>query len=200
MAAQFTDTKVIEDSIRNIFSQMGENPYRPGLIETPARIVKVLREVFRGYDLAQKPKMTVFRNGIDGLTYDSMIVDTGNYYSMCEHHMLPFFGHYWFAYIPNPRGKIIGLSKITRMVDYCAARMQIQERLVTDIIKEIEGALDDENKPLGIALLMEGEHLCKTMRGAKKQGKMSASMLIGAFKDNSETRAEFFQFVNSDKK
>lgn len=200
METQLTDTKVIEDSIREIFHHIGENPERAGLIDTPARIVKMWKEIYRGYDPAQKPKVTTFQNGTDGIVYDGMIVDTGTFYSTCEHHMLPFFGKYWFAYIPNPHGRIIGLSKIARVVDYCSARLQIQERLVSDIVKEIEKALGENNKPFGIALMMEGEHLCKTMRGAKKQGKMAASVLTGAFKESVATRSEFMQFVNSDRK
>lgn len=200
MATQFADTKIIEDSIREIFTQMGENPYRAGLIDTPARIVKMWREIFRGYDPGQRPKVTTFQNGEDGVVYDSMIVDSGSFYSVCEHHMLPFFGKYWFAYIPHPHGKIIGLSKIARVVDYCSARLQIQERLVHDIVREIDNSLQDKNPPLGIALMMEGEHLCKTMRGAKKQGKMIASVLTGVFKENAATQAEFMSFVNSDRK
>ncbi|KAA6304993.1 GTP cyclohydrolase 1, partial [termite gut metagenome] len=100
----------------------------------------------------------------------------------------------WFAYIPNPNGNIIGLSKIARVVDYYSARLQIQERLVTDIINEIEEALKPD-KPLGIALLMKAEHLCKTMRGAKKQGEMISSVFRGAFKDNQTIRTEFLQLV-----
>lgn len=200
METQLTDTEVIEDSIRKIFCHIGENPERAGLLDTPARIVKMWKEIYRGYDPAQKPKITTFQNGTDGIVYDGMIVDTGTFYSTCEHHMLPFFGKYWFAYIPNPHGRIIGLSKIARVVDYCSARLQIQERLVSDIVKEIEKALGEDNKPFGIALMMEGEHLCKTMRGAKKQGKMAASVLTGAFAGNAATRSEFMQFVNSDRK
>jgi len=148
-------------------------------------------EIFRGYNPGKKPRITTFMNGEDGVQYDGMIFDTGSFYSMCEHHCMPFFGTYWFAYIPHPNGKVIGLSKIARIVDYCSARLQVQERLVTDIVNMISDALEMENcQPLGIALIMEGEHLCKTMRGVKKQGKMAASMFTGIF-ENAHTRAEF---------
>lgn len=110
---------------------------------------------------------------------------------------MPFFGRYVFAYIPNPQGRILGLSKIARVVDYYAARLQIQERLVSDVVEEITSALGEEYPPLGVALVMEAEHLCKTMRGVKKQGKMVASRLTGAFKDDPTARAEFMQYVTS---
>lgn len=185
----------VEEAIWQILKEIGEDSSRPGLKETPKRIYNMFQEIFRGYDPRQKPKVTVFDNGIDGITYDAMIVDTGNYYSMCEHHMMPFFGKYVFAYIPNPKGKILGLSKIARLVDYHSARLQIQERLVSDIVKDIEEILGKEYPALGIALYMEGEHLCKTMRGVKKQGKMSCSYLTGVFKEQSNTRAEFLSLV-----
>jgi len=114
----------------------------------------------------------------------------------CEHHMMPFFGHYWFAYIPNPKGKILGISKIGRVVDYCAAKLQVQERLTHDIVEMLEKALGEEYPPLGIALVMRGSHLCKEMRGVKKKGIMTSSFLTGAFKNDAETRAEFMNFVN----
>lgn len=186
----------MEEAIRFLLTSIGEDPSRPGLVGTPDRIVRMWREIFRGYDPAQHPKVTTFDNGVDGLTYDNMVVDTGNFYSMCEHHMMPFFGKYVFAYIPNPKGKILGLSKIGRVVDYYSARLQVQERLVADIVEDIAGVLGKEYPPLGIALMMQGEHLCKTMRGVKKPGLMSACRLEGIFKENSAARAEFFATAN----
>lgn len=186
----------IEDAVRTILRCIGENPDRPGLIGTPDRIARMLQEITRGYDPDQHPKVTTFANGIDGLTYDNMVVDTGTFYSLCEHHMMPFFGRYVFAYIPNPKGKILGLSKIGRVVDYHAARLQVQERLVADIVDDIAGVLGTEYPPLGIALMMQGEHLCKTMRGVKKPGLMSASRLEGIFKTDPAARAEFIGTAN----
>lgn len=186
----------MEAAIRFLLASIGEDPSRPGLVGTPDRIVRMWREIFRGYDPAQHPKVTTFDNGVDGLTYDNMVVDTGNFYSMCEHHMMPFFGKYVFAYIPNPKGKILGLSKIGRVVDYYSARLQVQERLVADIVEDIAGVLGKDYPPLGIALMMQGEHLCKTMRGVKKPGLMSACRLEGIFKENSAARAEFFATAN----
>ena len=185
-----------EELIRDLLRYIGEDPDRPGLKGTPDRIIRMWREIFRGYDPAQHPKVTTFDNGVDGLTYDNMVVDSGPFYSMCEHHMMPFFGKYVFAYIPNPKGKILGLSKIGRVVDYYAARLQVQERLVADIVADITKALGTEHPPLGVALMMQGEHLCKTMRGVKKPGLMSACRLEGVFLKENAVRAEFFAAAN----
>lgn len=181
----------IEAAIREILVCIGEDPERAGLVGTPDRIARMYNEIYRGYDPAQHPKVTTFENGADGIHYDSMITDTGKFYSTCEHHMMPFHGRYVFAYIPNPYGKILGLSKIARLIDYHAAKLQIQERLVSDIVTDIERILGPENPPLGIALYMEAEHLCKSMRGARKEGKMSCTYLTGVFKENSDSRKEF---------
>ncbi len=184
----------IERHIEGILNCIGEDPCRAGLIGTPERISRMYKEIFRGYDPAQHPQITTFDNGVDGIIYDNIITDSGNYYSMCEHHMMPFFGKYVFAYVPNPSGKIIGLSKIARVVDYHSARLQIQERLVSDIVGDIRFALGESNPPLGIALVMEGEHLCKSMRGVKKSGKMTTSYLTGIFKDG-PARSEFLEIA-----
>ena len=184
-----------EAHLRELARYIGEDPDRPGLLGTPDRMVRMWKEIFRGYDPAQHPKITTFDNGLDGVNYDNMIIDSGSYYSMCEHHAMPFFGKYVFAYIPNPHGKILGLSKIGRIVDYFSAKLQIQERLVSEIVSDIARALGTENPPLGIALLMEGEHLCKTMRGVKKPGKMSTCHLSGIFKNDPSARNEFLQIA-----
>lgn len=187
----------IEENIVRILEYVGEDPQRTGLVGTPDRIRRMLGEICRGYDPSQKPKITVFPNGEDGLTYDNMVIDEGTYYSLCEHHMMPFFGKYWFAYIPNPKGKILGISKIGRVVDYCAAKLQVQERLTHEIVDMLADALGKENPPLGIALVMRGTHLCKTMRGVKKNGIMTSSCLTGEFRNSASTREEFMKFVNS---
>ena len=185
----------IEKCIQEMLAFIGENNQREGLVGTPNRIARMLQEIFRGYDLKQKPKITTFENGKDGIIYDNMVVDEGDFYSMCDHHMMPFFGRYWFAYIPNPKGKILGISKIGRVVDYCSAKLQIQERLVHEIVEMLSNALGSENPPLGIALVMEGEHLCKTMRGAKKKGVMKSSYLTGVFKTDAQLRNEFLNLI-----
>lgn len=190
----------IEDHIRRIFQHIGEDPDRIGLKGTPDRIVKMWKEIFRGYDPSRKPKITTFPNGEDGLVYDNMVIDEGNYYSECEHHMMPFFGHYWFAYIPNPKGRILGISKVGRVVDYCAAKLQVQERLNREIVDMLTEALGTENPPLGMALVMRGTHLCKSMRGVKKEGIMTSSYLTGAFKNDAQLRNEFMSIVNKDER
>ena len=190
------DDEDVEVNITRIIEHIGENPVREGLIDTPKRVAKMYKEIFRGYDEEQKPAVTIFDNGTDGISYDEMIVDTGDYYSHCEHHMVPFFGQYWFAYVPHPKGKILGLSKVARVVDYFAARLQVQERLTADIVTYLEEALLHEKyPPLGIALIMKGEHLCKTMRGAKKKGQMTTSVLRGVFKEQAQTRQEFLALI-----
>lgn len=180
-----------------IYSQLqyiGEDPNRPGLIGTPDRVVRMWKEIFRGYDPKKKPGITTFRNDFDGLVYDQMIIDSGKFYSYCEHHMVPFFGKYWFGYIPSFDGAIVGLSKVARLVDYHSARLQIQERLVYDIVEDIWNILSKDNPPpLGMGLVMEAEHLCKTMRGVKKKGKMTTIKLKGAFLDNANVKSEFLQ-------
>jgi GTP cyclohydrolase IA len=191
-----TDHPQREDNIQeNIIRQLqyiGEDPNRPGLVGTPDRIVKMWNEVFRGYDSKKKPDITIFKNDSDGLVYDQMIIDSGEFYSHCEHHMVPFFGQYWFGYIPSKEGAIVGLSKVARLVDYHSARLQIQERLVHDIVEDIWNALSRDNTPpLGMGLVMEAEHLCKTMRGAKKKGKMTTVKLKGVFLDKKIVREEF---------
>ena len=186
-----------KELIRDFFTFIGENPDREGLRETPARMVKMFKEIFRGYDPAQKPKITTFDNGRDGITYDNMVIDKGAFYSLCEHHCRTFFGEYTFAYIPNPHGKILGLSKIGRVVDYCAAKLQIQERLVREVVDMLTEALGEDNPPLGMALSMTGRHMCKESRGARKAGKMTSTYLTGVFKTDATCRAEFMRFVNS---
>lgn len=186
--------KQVYKSIETVLRYIGEDPEREGLKGTPDRIVRMFDEIYRGYDPAKAPKITTFPNGQDGIVYDNMVVDEGDYYSCCEHHMMPFFGHYWFAYIPNPNGRILGISKIGRVVDYCSARMQVQERLVSDVVEMITSALGEENPPLGVAMVIKGEHLCKTMRGAKKKGLMTTSRLTGIFMEGA-ARNEFMSLI-----
>lgn len=195
METKSANTQDIENKIKDILAFIGDNPDREGLQGTPDRIIRMWKEIFRGYDESQKPKITVFENGKDRLACSYPVLDTGVFYSMCEHHMMPFFGEYWFGYIPNPKGKILGISKVARVIDYCAARLQVQERLAQDIVNMMAEALGDEYPPLAMGIILEGEHLCKTMRGVRKQGKMSSSFFI----DNGrldELRQEIYQFRN----
>lgn len=180
------NTKDIERALRTILSYIGEDPDREGLIETPDRIIRMWKEIFRGYDKGQKPKITTFDNE-EGLT--GMVFDSGDFYSMCEHHMLPFFGNYYFAYIPSKDGRILGISKVARVVSYCAARLQLQERLAKDVIDTLSDAL--EGKAEGFAIMMKGKHLCKTMRGVRNDGEMRVIYFTGVFKSDQSLRDQF---------
>ena len=151
--------QVIQDCWFTILKEIGETPSRSGLLDTPKRIAKMYQEVFRGYT-NNPPKITVF----DDTCPTGLIMDSGYFFSMCEHHAIPFFGHYYFGYIPNPENCYLGASKIGRTVDYFAARLQTQEKLAIQIIEYIEKAVN----PLGSILIMNGRHLCKEMRGLKK--------------------------------
>lgn len=186
----------IAQLVQELLELIGDNPQRTGLQDTPKRVARMYAEIYRGYNPAQKPNITTFPNGEDGIVYDSMVVDTGDFYSCCEHHMMPFFGKYYFAYLPHPKGKILGISKIGRVVDYCAAKLQVQERLTHEVVEMLGEALGGEYPPLGIALVMRGQHLCKTMRGARKKGEMVSSCLTGLFQTDSALRAEFMNLIS----
>ena len=180
-----------EKAIKTLLSYIGENPDREGLKGTPDRIIRMWDEIFRGYDKDNIPRITTFPNE-DKCT--DIVFDSGDYYSMCEHHILPFFGKYYFAYIPSPDGRILGISKVARVIGYCAARLQLQERLATDIIKMLDAALN--GKALGFAIVMRGQHLCKTMRGVRNKGKMTVSHFTGVFKDDPDKRNEFYKLID----
>ena len=154
--------KLIETKIFEIIKLIGDDPNRPGLIDTPKRVAKMYEENFRGYDIKQKPSLTVFENHRDGIRSTGILKDHGYFFSCCEHHNLPFFGHYWFGYIPDKL--VMGASKIARIIDFYAAKLQIAERLCYDVIEEIE----EQVKPKGSILIMSARHLCKEMRGVKK--------------------------------
>ena len=177
--------------IRRLIEYIGENPDREGLLGTPDRILRMWKEIFRGYNPAEKPKITTFLNE-EG--YTDMVFDSGDYFSMCEHHILPFFGRYYFAYIPSKDGRILGISKVARVVGYCSAKMQLQERLAKEIVEMLTEALGGECQ--GMALVMKGTHLCKSMRGVKNQGPMTVAYLSGAFQ-LPEVRNEFYHLINT---
>lgn len=186
----------MEELIKQILIKIGENPEREGLKETPIRVAKMYKEIFRGYDPEQRPKISLFKNGSDGITYDQMITDCGDFYSYCEHHMVPFFGKYWFGYIPDAAGNIIGLSKVARIIDYYSAKLQIQERLVQEVVEDLWSELSKNAvRPIGMGLVLKGEHLCKTMRGVRKKGEMTTIKLKGAFLDNALVRQEFLNNI-----
>lgn len=165
--------------IRELLLKIGEDPERIGLKDTPDRMERMFREVFRGYDAEQKPNIMVVPNGQDGIIYDSMIRDSGYFFSYCEHHMVPFFGEYFFGYIPDKL--ILGASKIARIVDYHSARLQVQERLGQMIINDLAEACE----PVGMILVMAARHLCKEMRGVRKWNSPFETLHTkGIFKNN----------------
>ncbi|MCQ2222216.1 MAG: GTP cyclohydrolase I [Bacteroidaceae bacterium] len=180
----------VRDALRTLLLAIGEDPDREGLVSTPDRIMRMWKEIFRGYDAEKKPTITTFRNTN---REEEMIFDTGEYYSMCEHHILPFFGRYYFAYLPDPDGRILGISKVARVVGYCAARLQLQERLAEDIIQMLSDAL--KGKARGFAILLRGRHLCKTMRGVRNRGEMAVTLYTGEFKKNRQLRLEFLKMT-----
>jgi len=179
----------IEKSIRTILSAIGEDPEREGLVKTPERIYRMYGELFAGY--SQDPEALV-NNAIFTVQYDEMVlVRDIEFYSMCEHHMLPFVGRAHVAYIPN--GKVLGLSKIPRIVDMYARRLQVQERMT----RQIADFLRDLLHPQGVAVVIEAMHLCSTMRGVKKHSsKMTTSAMHGAFRANLATRQEFLDNIS----
>ena len=188
------NAKDIERAVKILLLAIGENPNREGLVGTPDRIARMYKEIFRGYDPSQKPKITTFTNDMEST---DMVFDTGDYYSMCEHHMMPFFGKYYFAYIPRKDGRILGISKVARVVGYCSCRLQLQERLARDIVNMLSDALDGNVD--GMAIVMRGTHLCKTMRGVKNNGQMTVAYLSGVFKSDANARNEFYKLIDQQK-
>ncbi len=180
----------VREAMRTLLRAIGEDPDREGLQNTPDRIIRMWQEIFRGYHPEKKPSITTFRNTN---REEEMVFDTGEYYSMCEHHVLPFFGRYYFAYLPDPDGRILGISKVARVVGYCAARLQLQERLAEDIIAMLDEAL--KGKVRGFAILLRGRHLCKTMRGVRNRGEMAVTLYTGEFKKNRNLRLEFLKMT-----
>lgn len=181
----------LKQAIRTILTYIGEDPDREGLQNTPARICRMYEEIFRGYKPEKKPRITIFKNSAHS---EEMVFDCGDYYSMCEHHILPFFGRYYFAYIPSADGKILGISKVARVVGYCAAKLQLQERLCREIVDMISDALGGTAQ--GFAIMLRGKHLCKSMRGVRNKGEMSTTYFTGEFKKKAQLRNEFYNLVN----
>ncbi len=178
----------MQDLIARLLRELGEDPTREGLADTPKRVEKALRFLTSGYsaDIDE-----VINNALFTVDYSEMvIVKDIDFYSLCEHHMLPFFGKCHVAYIPSE--KVIGLSKIPRLVEVFARRLQVQERLTHQIAEVIQ----DKIQPLGVAVVMEGTHLCMSMRGVEKQNSFAVtSAMLGAFRDNARTRSEFLELI-----
>jgi GTP cyclohydrolase IA len=182
--------KEFEELVRRELELLGEDPSREGLLRTPARVARALKWMTQGYGSSAKD---VVGNGIFKEEHDNMImVRDIELYSMCEHHMLPFFGKAHVAYIPN--GKIVGLSKIPRIVDVYAQRLQVQERLTEQIAEGLCSVLD----PAGVGVVIEAYHLCMMMRGVQKQNsKTITSALRGAFREDPKTRDEFLRLAHN---
>ena len=183
----------VKKAIKEILLYIGEDPKREGLRDTPARMEKMFQEVTSGYQVDPKE---VINGAIFHIKYDEMVVVKDiEFYSLCEHHMLPFFGKCNIAYIPN--GKVLGLSKLPRIVEVFSRRLQIQERMTVQIADFLEKELD----PQGVAVVVEAYHLCVAMRGIKKsEANMLTSSMRGAFKKDERTRGEFLSFINRDLK
>jgi GTP cyclohydrolase IA len=182
----------LEKAYLEILENIGEDPERDGLKRSPERMAKAIRFLTRGY---QEDPAQLLRAALFQVDYDEMvIVKDIEMFSLCEHHMLPFFGKVHVAYLP--KGKVIGLSKIPRLVDVFARRLQVQERLTKQIADAIQDAID----PIGVGVVIEARHLCMMMRGVEKQHSATVtSSMLGAFRNEHETREEFLSLIRSGK-
>jgi GTP cyclohydrolase IA len=176
------------DEIRSILTEIGEDPKRDGLLNTPKRVDRSMRFLTSGYRMNADE---ILNGALFDVAYDELVIVRDiEVFSLCEHHLLPFFGKCHVGYIPN--GRVIGLSKIPRLVDMYARRLQVQERLTTQIAETI----NEKIHPRGVAVVIEAQHLCMIMRGVEKQNSIAVtSSMIGAFKDNQNTRNEFLNLA-----
>jgi len=183
------DKEAIQRSMAELLSALGENPKRDGLIRTPERVADMYGELLSGYNI--DPKKLV-NDALFDVKYDEMVIVRDiEFYSLCEHHLLPFMGRVHVAYFP--KGKVLGLSKIPRIVDMFSRRLQVQERLTRQIADFVQDTLD----PHGVAVVIEGLHLCMMMRGVKKHNaRMTTSAMHGAFRSNIATRQEFLDNIS----
>ena len=181
----------VEEAVRAILSHCGEDPEREGLARTPYRVAQALDFLTRGY--REDPKVAINGALFTEEDYQEMILCKDvDFYSLCEHHLLPFFGKAHVAYLPNRR--IVGISKIARLVEIFARRLQVQERLTTQIARTIM----EQIEPLGVAVVLEAEHLCMRMRGVEKQNSyVTTSAMLGVFRTHQETRQEFMNLLRS---
>jgi GTP cyclohydrolase IA len=179
-----------EDLVKEIIVRLGEDPDREGLVRTPERVHKAYEHLTRGY---REDPQAMLKKALFTVTYDEMvIVKDVEMFSLCEHHMLPFFGKVHVAYVPN--GKVIGLSKIPRLIEIFSRRLQIQERLTTQIAETIQQAIE----PQGVGVVIEARHLCMMMRGVEKQHSAAVtSSMLGCFRDEQETRTEFLSLIRA---
>jgi GTP cyclohydrolase IA len=182
----------IADLVRKMLVQLGEDPDREGLLQTPERFEKALRFLTSGY---KQDADKILNGAMFSVCYDEMVVVKDiEVYSLCEHHLLPFFGKCHVAYLPDK--KVVGLSKIARLVNMYARRLQIQERLTSQIAQ----ALEEKLSPQGVGVIIEARHLCMVMRGVEKQNSMAvSSAMLGAFRESKQTRDEFLALVRGGK-
>ena len=180
----------LKEITTELLKQIGEDVNREGLIKTPARVANAWRFLTKGYS---EDIQTIVNGAIFNENYDEMVtIKSIDFYSLCEHHLLPFFGKAHIAYIPN--GKVIGLSKVPRIVEVYSRRLQLQERMTQNIAETINEVLS----PKGVAVLLEGKHMCMQMRGVEKQNSItSTSFMTGLFREDSRTRKEFLNIINS---
>lgn len=185
------DREKIKKGVRLIIEGIGENPERDGLVETPDRIARMYEEIFKGLEPPEEELLKC----IEGETHDEMVLLRNiPFYSVCEHHFLPFFGNAHIAYIPD--GRIVGLSELPRALDYLAKRPQVQERLT----KQLADLIVEKIKPKGCMVVIEAEHLCMSMRGIKKPGvKTITSAVRGIFRKSQTTRQEALELINKEK-
>jgi len=183
------DLETIESSVEKILEAIGEDPDREGLIKTPHRVAKSYQELLAGYRMDPQ---ALINEAVFDVAYDEMVIVRDiEFYSMCEHHMLPFMGRVHVAYIPSD--KVIGLSKIPRIVDLFSRRLQVQERMTTQIANYIDVVL----KPQGVAVVAEGLHMCMMLRGVKKKdARMTTSAMLGVFREDMSTRMEFLDNIS----
>ena len=178
----------IENLTKQLIEEIGEDPSREGLLKTPSRVSKAWSFFSRGYnqDLDEIINNAVFNENAT----DMVVVRDVEFFSLCEHHLIPFFGRAHVAYLPN--GKVIGLSKIPRIIDMFSRRLQVQERLTRQIAETVKEILD----PIGVAVIMEGQHMCMQMRGVEKQNSLTTtSSMLGKFRQSDRTRAEFLSII-----
>jgi GTP cyclohydrolase IA len=184
-----TDESTIKTAVHEIIKAICENPSRPGLVDTPRRIAEMYEEIFSGMNQNAMDELSV---GFEEGHREMVILKDIPFYSMCEHHFLPFFGVAHVGYIPNKEGRVVGISKIARVVDIFARRLQLQERMTTQIADAILNAL----QPDGVAVVIKAEHLCMMMRGIKKPGSsVITSATRGTFRSRIATRSEFLSLV-----
>ena len=183
---------MLEDLVKQTLIEIGEDPEREGLIKTPERVAKSLKFLTRGYtqDINEVINGAIFTQDCD----DMVLVKDIEFYSLCEHHMLPFFGKCHIGYIP--KGRVFGVSKLARLVDVFARRLQIQERMTQQIAQQIFEIIEPE----GVGVVVEAQHLCMRMRGVEKQNsKMITSSMLGSFRKETATRMEFLSLVNGNR-